>query len=1220
MKKDLSWNVSATVFPKCAILLAFWLAIFTSKAMAQTTWNGSVSTDWFAGSNWSSGIPTAATDVTIPSGTANPPVINGTGAVCNNLTVNSGASLTISGTNALTISGNFSNSGSFNAGSGTVTYNGAAQTIAPVTYYNLELAGSGVKTITGVNSVGGNFIMDGDNTTYAQSSSGSSPVFSIGGDMTINAGNTFVATNGSPTLSVTGNTSISGTVTSPGGGKIFNGDFTINAGGSWTESASPTWTIYGSVTNNGTLTWPTASIRLAGSGKTINGTLAVVTLAMVSGSSYTNTGNLTAQTINNPGTLIQDEGAVLTVTNNIAAGVSLDATATDNTVNYTGTNQTIRTSGYYNLNLGGSGTKSFTLASYTVNGDLTVGSGVTMDATSAAGIAIDLKGDFTNNGTFAPGTSTVSFTGSAAQTIGGSSTASMYNMTIGTGAVVDASSGLALDLKGDFTNNGTFTPNTSTVSFTGSAEQTIGGSSATTSMHNLTIGTGASLTISGTNELAISGSFSNSGTFDAGNSTVTYNGAAQTVTPVLYHNLKLAGSGIKTITGVNSVGGNFIMDGDNTTSTTTVVGNPIYPVFSIGGDMIINAGNTFAATNGSPTLIVQGNTSISGKVTSPGGGKFFYGDFTINAGGSWTEPDPAVSPAYNMSGNVTNNGTFNLVSPTISMRLAGSGKTINGTIAVGTLWMLSGSSYTNTGNLTVGSITDPGTLTQDEGAVLTVTNTITSNVNLDASATDNTVNYTGTDQTIKTAEYYYLNLGGSGTKSFTSASYTVDGDLTVGSGVTMNAASGIALDLKGDFTNNGTFTPNTSTVSFTGSAAQTIGGSSATSVYNLTMNNSGGLLLSKGLSVGGTLTFTDGVITSTASSLLTFSDGSAASGGGTGKYVDGPVRKAGNTAFTFPIGKSGVYAPLSISAPANATDAFTAEYMRSAASALGSISASGLKLVSGCEYWNLDRSSGTSNVNVTLSWSGSSPCGAAPYIEDPLSIVVAHFDGSGWNSFGSDGGITGDATSGTVTWNNVSEFSPFTLGTTTFDNPLPLKFGPIRASLKNNGVQVDWVILMEEDVDHYEVERSSNGQSFVTIGQREAIANNSRQASYTWLDALPPAGDLYYRIKSVDIDGKLNYGPIVRISPDASAGSDFILYPNPTVNKTVSFQLRNLVKGQYQLMVTDMKGSVIYSETLSHAGGAISQSLQLPASVVTGVYILSIKGNSGGFTSTFVVR
>jgi hypothetical protein len=169
-------------------------------------------------------------------------------------------------------------------------------------------------------------------------------------------------------------------------------------------------------------------------------------------------------------------------------------------------------------------------------------------------------------------------------------------------------------------------------------------------------------------------------------------------------------------------------------------------------------------------------------------------------------------------------------------------------------------------------------------------------------------------------------------------------------------------------------------------------------------------------------------------------------------------------------------------------------------------------------------------------------------------------------------------------------------------------------------VQVDWVILMEEDVDHYEVERSSNGQSFVTIGQREAIANNSRQASYTWLDALPPAGDLYYRIKSVDIDGKLNYGPIVRISPDASAGSDFILYPNPTVNKTVSFQLRNLAKGQYQLMVTDMKGSVLYRETITHAGGAISQSLQLPASVVTGVYILSIKGNSGGFTSTFVVR
>ena len=78
------------------------------------TWNGNTNTDWSLGDNWSSGtIPTFSTNVIIPAGISNTCHVNmevGTPAVCNNLSIQSGAVLTIDPGKALTVNGAISNS------------------------------------------------------------------------------------------------------------------------------------------------------------------------------------------------------------------------------------------------------------------------------------------------------------------------------------------------------------------------------------------------------------------------------------------------------------------------------------------------------------------------------------------------------------------------------------------------------------------------------------------------------------------------------------------------------------------------------------------------------------------------------------------------------------------------------------------------------------------------------------------------------------------------------------------------------------------------------------------------------------------------------------------------------------------------------------------------------------------------------------------------------
>ncbi|MFN5920727.1 MAG: hypothetical protein ACK45I_05440, partial [Bacteroidota bacterium] len=220
-----------------------------------TYWTGATNTDWATSTNWSDGtVPISTDNVYIPSSVVNQPTI-GSAAVCGILEIASGATLTISGSNTLTLTdltnagtltanastlsvgGVFTNTGTFTAGTGTVNYSGAAQTVTVVTYNSLTLSGSGTKTLqTGTTNIGGNLTLSG--TVTATTVVG----LTVGGNLSIGDGTTFNAANFA--LTVTGTTTVGGgtsgalTITSATGAKQFTGLVTISAGATWTNNTA----------------------------------------------------------------------------------------------------------------------------------------------------------------------------------------------------------------------------------------------------------------------------------------------------------------------------------------------------------------------------------------------------------------------------------------------------------------------------------------------------------------------------------------------------------------------------------------------------------------------------------------------------------------------------------------------------------------------------------------------------------------------------------------------------------------------------------------------------------------------------------------------------------------------------------------------------------------------------------------------------------------------
>jgi type V secretory pathway adhesin AidA len=103
---------------------------------------------------WWHSTYTSTDNVTILAGTPFAPTISAA-AVCNNITINSGATLTITGTNTLTVGGNWTNSGTLSGATGIVIFNGTAQSISGTgAFTNLTIA-TGTTTLNANTTVSG---------------------------------------------------------------------------------------------------------------------------------------------------------------------------------------------------------------------------------------------------------------------------------------------------------------------------------------------------------------------------------------------------------------------------------------------------------------------------------------------------------------------------------------------------------------------------------------------------------------------------------------------------------------------------------------------------------------------------------------------------------------------------------------------------------------------------------------------------------------------------------------------------------------------------------------------------------------------------------------------------------------------------------------------------------------------------------------------------------
>lgn len=132
-------------------------------------------------------------------------------------------------------------------------------------------------------------------------------------------------------------------------------------------------------------------------------------------------------------------------------------------------------------------------------------------------------------------------------------------------------------------------------------------------------------------------------------------------------------------------------------------------------------------------------------------------------------------------------------------------------------------------------------------------------------------------------------------------------------------------------------------------------------------------------------------------------------------------------------------------------------------------------------------------------------------------------------------------------------------------------------AINNKYIQVEWSTAKEEDVDYFEIQRSTDDANFVSIQSTDAVGNSITEQNYSIDDyAVLPNVNYYYRIKSIDTDGTVDYTHSVVATINKEGAYDEInVYPNPISGDQVTIEVSSSIDKSSMITVYDAIGQLI---------------------------------------------
>ena len=189
-----------------------------------------------------------------------------------------------------------------------------------------------------------------------------------------------------------------------------------------------------------------------------------------------------------------------------------------------------------------------------------------------------------------------------------------------------------------------------------------------------------------------------------------------------------------------------------------------------------------------------------------------------------------------------------------------------------------------------------------------------------------------------------------------------------------------------------------------------------------------------------------------------------------------------------------------------------------------------------------------------------------------------------------------------------------------FSAPVLVSFTGFNVAKSSNNALLNWSVSNESPLTaHYEIERSLNGFNFTKIATIQPKNNGSASNTYDLTDynlkSLRLSGNIYYRVKQYDMDGRFVTTNIRNVRVD---GSPLSVYPNPVKNSTnLTYELADA--SNVSILILDASGKQVKQVEVKGNKGSNVQSLDM-SSLANGTYMINVQIGSDEVKTLSVVK
>lgn len=180
-------------------------------------------------------------------------------------------------------------------------------------------------------------------------------------------------------------------------------------------------------------------------------------------------------------------------------------------------------------------------------------------------------------------------------------------------------------------------------------------------------------------------------------------------------------------------------------------------------------------------------------------------------------------------------------------------------------------------------------------------------------------------------------------------------------------------------------------------------------------------------------------------------------------------------------------------------------------------------------------------------------------------------------------------------------------GNVTTATTLPVTWLYFRGQAQQQSVKLEWGTSAEQNSAYFVIERS-NGQGYASIDTVVAVGNSNTDRHYNYIDASAPAGNLQYRLKQVDIDGRSAYSQVISIRSNV-VEVKFSVFPNPA-SASIKISLNDAATAH--LSIVDVRGALVQQQKVNN------NSTIYISRLTPGIYYVTVENNGKKFTEKLV--